>query len=84
MIENQQKILDYLKLQSRPITTRVIARNTIFKNEYDEKDAYYNGRAIVVPGRDVVQSTYQQLKQLQNKNLISQVGRGMWKININK
>lgn len=76
----EQKILDYLATFKYPISTRIIARNVVFKERYDESDAYYNGRATVQPGKDAVSGTYYFLNKLQKSGKIKQYNRSTWMI----
>lgn len=77
----QQEVLTYLKDKSYPLTTRQIARNAIYKKEYDENEAYYGNKVIVVPGKSSVQGAYKILRKMKDRGLIEYVERGMWMIN---
>lgn len=75
-----QKIIDFLQQESYPRSTKYIARYVVDKKKYDEDDAFFQGKALVQPGRDSVSRSYYFLSNLQKEGKIRQVGRGIWAI----
>jgi len=81
MNPNYQKILNYLEGKSYPVSTRLIARNVVYKEQYDKDDEFFKGRAFVQPGRGAVSGTYYFLNKLQKEGKIKQCNRGTWILN---
>lgn len=71
-----QRILEFLETQPCPRSTNYIAGEGIWPDQYFHK--FKN--AIVVPGKNAVNSAYYYLKNLEKQGKVKQVYKGAWSI----